>query len=55
MQRYAGLLGGLGAVAVVFALISFLIQLLSGGGVLLQQDLIFSLANLVVGLALLAI
>jgi len=55
MQRYAGLLGGLGAVAVVFALLSFLIQLLSGGGVLLQQDLAFSLANLVLGLALLAV
>ena len=55
MTKFASLLGGLGAVAVVFALISFLIQLLSGGGVLLQQDLIFSLANLVVGLALLAI
>ena len=55
MQRYASLLGGLGAVAVVFALISFVIQLLSGGGVLLQQDLVFSVANLVVGLALLAV
>jgi len=55
MQRYASLLGGLGAVAVVFALISFLIQLLSGGGLLLQQELAFSVANLVVGLALLAI
>jgi gliding motility-associatede transport system auxiliary component len=55
MQRYASLLGGLGAVAVLFALISFLIQLLSGGGVLLQRDLAFSVANLVVGLALLAV
>jgi len=55
VQRYAGLLGGLGAVAVVFALLSFLIQLLSGGGLLLQQDLAFSVANLVLGLALLAI
>ena len=55
MQRHASLLGGLGAVALVFALISFLIQLLSGGGVLLQQELTFSLANLVVGLALLAV
>jgi ABC-type uncharacterized transport system involved in gliding motility auxiliary subunit len=55
MSRYASLLGGLGAVNVVFALISFVIQLLSGGGVLLQQDLAFSLANLVLGLALLAV
>ena len=55
MQRYAALLGGLGAVAVVFALLSFLIQLLSGGGLLLQRDLAFSFANLVLGLALLAI
>jgi ABC-type uncharacterized transport system involved in gliding motility auxiliary subunit len=55
MKRYASLLGGLGAVAVVFALVSFLIQLASGGGLLLQRDLAFSLANLVVGLALLAV
>ncbi len=55
MQRHASLLGGLGAVALVFALVSFLIQLLSGGGVLLEQELTFSLANLVVGLALLAV
>jgi ABC-type uncharacterized transport system involved in gliding motility auxiliary subunit len=55
MQRYATLLGGLGAVAVVFALISFVIQLLSGGGLLLQQELAFSAANLVVGGVLLAI
>jgi len=55
MQRYAALLGGLGAVAVLFALLSFLIQLLSGGGLLLQRDLAFSFANLVLGLALLAI
>ena len=55
MVRYASLLGGLGAVAVVFALISFVIQLLSGGGVLLQQDLLFSVANLVLGLGLLAV
>lgn len=55
MQRYASLLGGLGAVAVLFALVSFLIQLLSGGGLLLQRDLAFSVANLVVGLALLAV
>jgi ABC-type uncharacterized transport system involved in gliding motility auxiliary subunit len=55
VARYASLLGGLGAVAVVFALISFVIQLLSGGGMLLQQDLAFSLANLVLGLALLAV
>ena len=55
MQKYASLLGGLGAVGVVFALVSFLVQLLSGGGVILQQELAFSVANLVVGLALLAI
>ena len=55
MKRYSGLLGGLGAVAVLFALLSFLIQLLSGGGLLLQQDLAFSLANLGLGVALLAI
>ncbi|MGH7286935.1 MAG: GldG family protein [Myxococcota bacterium] len=55
MQRYAGLLGGLGAVAVLFALLSFMIQLFAGGGVLLQQDLYFSAANLVLGLALLAV
>jgi ABC-type uncharacterized transport system involved in gliding motility auxiliary subunit len=55
MQRYATLLGGLGAVAVVFALISFVIQLLSGGGLLLEQELAFSAANLVIGVALLAI
>jgi ABC-type uncharacterized transport system involved in gliding motility auxiliary subunit len=55
MQRYAALVGGLGAVAVLFALLSFLIQLLSGGGLLLQRDLAFSFANLVLGLALLAI
>jgi ABC-type uncharacterized transport system involved in gliding motility auxiliary subunit len=55
MQRYAGLLGGLGAVAVLFALLSFMIQLFAGGGLLLQQDLAFSVANLVLGLALLAV
>ena len=55
MKRYASLLGGLGAVAVVFALVSFVIQLLSGGGLLLQRDLAFSVANLAVGLALLAV
>jgi len=55
MQRYAALLGGLGAVAVLFALISFLIQLFSGGGLLLQQELAFSGANLLIGLVLLAI
>jgi ABC-type uncharacterized transport system involved in gliding motility auxiliary subunit len=55
MRRYASLLGGLGAVAVVFALVSFVIQLLSGGGLLLQRDLAFSLANLAVGLVLLAV
>jgi ABC-type uncharacterized transport system involved in gliding motility auxiliary subunit len=55
VQRYASLLGGLGAVAVVFAVVSFVIQLLSGGGLLLQRDLAFSVANLVVGLALLAV
>jgi ABC-type uncharacterized transport system involved in gliding motility auxiliary subunit len=55
MQKYASLLGGLGTVAVVFALISFLVQLLSGGGVLIQQELAFSVANLVVGLVLLAV
>jgi len=56
MQRhFASLLGGLGAVAVVFALVSFVVQLLSGGGLLIQQELAFSVGNLVVGLALLAI
>jgi ABC-type uncharacterized transport system involved in gliding motility auxiliary subunit len=55
VAKYAALLGGLGAVAVLFALLSFLIQLLSGGGLLLQRDLAFSFANLVLGLALLAI
>jgi ABC-type uncharacterized transport system involved in gliding motility auxiliary subunit len=55
MRRYSSLLGGLGAVAVLFALISFLIQLLSGGGLLLQRDLAFSLANLVVGVVLLGV
>jgi ABC-type uncharacterized transport system involved in gliding motility auxiliary subunit len=55
MARYASLLGGLGAVAVLFALVSFVIQLASGGGLLLQRDLAFSVANLVVGLALLAV
>lgn len=55
MAKYAALLGGLGAVAVLFALLSFLIQLLSGGGLLLQRDLAFSFANLVLGLALLAV
>jgi ABC-type uncharacterized transport system involved in gliding motility auxiliary subunit len=55
VQRYASLLGGLGAVAVVFAVVSFVIQLLSGGGLLLQRDLAFSVANLVVGLALIAV
>jgi ABC-type uncharacterized transport system involved in gliding motility auxiliary subunit len=55
VQRYASLLGGLGAVAVVFAVVSFGIQLLSGGGLLLQRDLAFSVANLVVGLVLLAV
>ncbi len=55
MAKYAALLGALGAVAVLFALLSFLIQLLSGGGLLLQRELAFSFANLVLGLALLAI
>jgi ABC-type uncharacterized transport system involved in gliding motility auxiliary subunit len=55
VQRYASLLGGLGAVAVVFAVVSFVIQLLSGGGLLLQRDLAFSVANLVVGLVLIAV
>jgi ABC-type uncharacterized transport system involved in gliding motility auxiliary subunit len=55
MARFASLLGGIGAVAVLFALVSFLIQLASGGGLLLQRDLAFSLANLVLGLALLGV
>jgi ABC-type uncharacterized transport system involved in gliding motility auxiliary subunit len=55
VAKYAALLGGLGAVAVVFALLSFVIQLLSGGGLLLQRELAFSFANLVLGLVLLAI
>jgi len=55
VAKYAALLGALGAVAVLFALLSFLIQLLSGGGLLLQRELAFSFANLVLGLALLAI
>ena len=38
MQKYAALLGGLGAVAVLFALRSFRIQLLSGGGLLLPVN-----------------
>jgi ABC-type uncharacterized transport system involved in gliding motility auxiliary subunit len=55
VARYASLLGGLGAVAILFAVVSFVIQLLSGGGLLLQRDLLFSVANLVVGVVLLAV
>jgi ABC-type uncharacterized transport system involved in gliding motility auxiliary subunit len=55
VAKYAALLGALGAVGILFALLSFVVQLLSGGGLLLQRELAFSFANLVLGLALLAI
>lgn len=54
MRAWSGLLGWLGAVAIVFSVLSFLMQLLSGP-VLLWSELFWSIGNLVVGLALLTV
>ncbi len=54
MKPWASLLGGLGALAIVFALLSFLLQLFSGLP-LLTSELGWSLGNLVVGLVLLTV
>lgn len=54
MKPWASLLGWLGALALLFALLSFLLQLFSGP-VLLLSELAWSLGNLVVGLVLLGV
>lgn len=54
MKVWSSLLGSLGAVAVLFAILSFLVQLLSGP-VLIWDELIWSIGNLVVGLVLLGV
>ena len=55
MKAYAGLFGWLGGVAILFAFLSFLVQLLSGGGGFLLGELFWSIGNLVVGLVLLGV
>ncbi len=55
MKPWASLVGWLGGVALAFALISFLIQLFSGGGALLLSELWFTLGNLGAGLLLIAL
>lgn len=54
MKPWASLLGWLGALALLFALLSFLLQLFSGLGVL-WSELYWSLGNLVVGLVLIGV
>ncbi len=54
MRAWTSLLGGLGAVALLFAVLSFLVQLLSGP-VLIWSELVWSIGNLVVGVVLLGI
>jgi ABC-type uncharacterized transport system involved in gliding motility auxiliary subunit len=54
MKPWASLLGWLGALALLFALLSFLLQLFSGP-VLLLSELAWSLGNLVVGVVLLGV
>jgi len=53
MNRMGSLLGWLGAVALLFAALSFLVQLFSGA--LIADELGWSIGNLVVGLVLLAV
>ncbi len=53
MKPWASLLMALGGVLILFAVLSFLVQLLSGP-VLLWQELVWSIGNLVVGVGLLA-
>ncbi len=52
MKVWSSLLVSLGAVAILFAILSFLVQLLSGP-VILWTELVWSIGNLVVGLVLL--
>jgi len=54
MQRYASLIGWLGGVAILFGLLSLLLQLFSGTP-MLRSDLWWILGNFVVGAVLLAI
>jgi ABC-type uncharacterized transport system involved in gliding motility auxiliary subunit len=54
MKPWASLLGWLGALALLFALLSFLVQIFSGP-ILLVSELAWSLGNLVVGLVLLGV
>jgi ABC-type uncharacterized transport system involved in gliding motility auxiliary subunit len=54
MNPWASLLGGLGGLAILFALLSFLLQILSGPGLLLSE-LYWSIGNLVVGVVLLGV
>jgi ABC-type uncharacterized transport system involved in gliding motility auxiliary subunit len=54
MNPWASLLGSLGALALLFALLSFLLQLFSGLP-LLVSELYWSIGNLVVGLVLLGV
>lgn len=54
MKAWSSLLASLGAVAILFAILSFLVQLLSGP-VILWTELVWSIGNLVVGLLLLGV
>ena len=58
MKRFAGLLGWLGAVLIVFALVSALIEVLSSGVIVLDavlEQFAWSLGNLALGLVFAAI
>jgi len=54
MKAWSSLLGALGGVALLFAVLSFLLQLFSGP-VLLARELSWSIGNLVLGIILLAV
>jgi len=54
MKAWTSLVGWLGALALVFALLSFVVELLSGP-VLLLRDLLWTVGNLVVGVVLLGV
>jgi len=54
MKPWSSLLGALGGVALLFALLSFLLQIFSGP-VLLMRELSWSIGNLVLGIVLLGV
>jgi len=54
MQRYASLIGWLGGVAILFGLLSLLLQIFSGTA-MLGQDLLWILGNFAVGAVLLTV